>query len=104
MGCSVAVTASFSKRFDAAVESRLSNVGPHSAASLVEERDRVISLLETTPRYGSLVDKSQGRIGPLRWVHMPSYIAVYSIDETRNTVVLLDLFYESQDWKRKILS
>ena len=104
MAYSVVTSPVYDGRFDQAFLHRLTYFGANSAKRLLDEQDRIASLLETMPRMGALLDQSVDVAAEdaLRWVHIDHYIAVYQPHSDTETVVLSDLFHEEEDWRQRL--
>ena len=104
MAYSVVISPAYDERFERAFLHRLTYFGANSAKRLLDEQDRITSLLEASPRMGALLDQSVDVLADdaLRWVRIDHYIAVYQPHSDAETVVLSDLFHEEENWRQRL--
>ena len=95
---SVAASAPFEDDLDAAVSWRLREVGPASAARLLDAYDGLVGTVGSFPGLGTALPGSD-----LRWMPLERFVAVYSVDDGAGEVILLRLFHMSADWRSRIL-
>ena len=106
MAYKVVTAPGYDARFELALEYRLTYFGRASAARLLDAQDAVAELLSAAPFMGMLVEQNQDAPtdDALRWVRVgkTKYITVYRPHRDDETVVLSDLFYESENWREKL--
>ncbi len=106
MAYKVVTVPGYDARFELALEHRVTYFGRASAARLLDAQDAMIVLLSTAPFMGTLVEQDQDMPAndALRWVRVgkTKYIAVHRPHRDDKTVVLSDLFYESEDWHENL--
>lgn len=90
---------SFDNDLDAAVSWRLANVGPSSAARLLNAYDALVAVIGEFPLMAGSVEGTS-----YRWRTLEGYVAVYAIDEAARIVTLMRLFHMSTDWRAHLLA
>ena len=74
---------------------------PRSALALINERDRVIDFLETTPFANSVSTKPTLAKNEYREMTVKSYVVVYRVQES--IVHLVRMFHQTQRYERFVM-
>ena len=96
-GWRIEVAEPFGADLDALVAWRLENVGPTSAAQLLDAYDALMPAIARFPFAGGKVNGT-----PYRWRPLEGNVIVYLTDERRHVATLMRLFCLSSNWRSKL--